>query len=150
MWRDLIPSHLITKLQFDAQAFNPSLSHPHPSSEVTACSCCASFTYFLYFVSCRDLQIFLLKIWSCFCIAINQTINQASNQSNKQAIYPPSFLLCEKNLCKICTHRWLSAWCLKDKTEEKFQFWWKKKLAWRKRRGNFFTKRFSKLHVRLQ
>jgi hypothetical protein len=103
----VIPSHLITKLQFDAQAFNPSLSHPHPRSEVTAC-----------FVLCKLLPI------SCILLAAeigrfftedlklplhyHQSVNQASEQSYKRASNQASeqsidhlFCFLKKNCAKL-------------------------------------------------
>ncbi len=50
-------------------------------------SCCASFTYFLYFVSCWDWQIFYWRSEVAFSLpSIKQSINQSIKQSSNLSI----------------------------------------------------------------
>jgi flagellar biosynthesis protein FlhB len=100
----VIPSHLITKLQFDAQAFYPSLSHPHPSSEVNRLFRVVQALPISCILLAAEIGRFFTEDLKLL-LHYHQSINQASNQSSKQASNQTSEQFIDHLFCcvkKIC------------------------------------------------
>jgi hypothetical protein len=103
MWCDVMWSHLTWSPSFNSM-LKPSILLSHTHTHVLKSplvSCCASFTYFLYFVSSRDWQIFYWRSEVAFALpSISQWSKEAIIQASQQSI-DHLFCFVKKNWAKF-------------------------------------------------